>query len=100
MQDLTALTMLVRATFVFWVGCTSRMASVCPLLDAARKAPGRVGYATLGNGHAIHLAIETFSRAADVRMLQVPSKEGGTMLSAVVNATSTSRPSASTPSPG
>ncbi len=84
-QDLIALTMLFRATFVFWVGGTSRFASITALIDAARAAPGRVSYATLGNGHAIHLAIETFARAADIRMLHVPFKEGGTMLSAVAS---------------
>ena len=84
-QDLTALTMLFRATFVFWVGATSRIGSIAALLDAARAAPGRVSYATLGNGHAIHLAIETFARAADIRMLHVPFKDGGAMLSAVVS---------------
>ncbi|MEP7303131.1 MAG: tripartite tricarboxylate transporter substrate binding protein [Caldimonas sp.] len=84
-QDLSALTMLFRATFLFWVGGTSRIGSITSLLAAARAAPGRVSYATLGNGHAIHLAIETFARAADIRMLHVPFKDGGTMLGAVAS---------------
>jgi len=84
-RDLSALTMLFRATFLFWVGGTSRIGSITSLLAAARAAPGRVSYATLGNGHAIHLAIETFARAADIRMLHVPFKDGGTMLGAVAS---------------
>lgn len=84
-QDLAALTMLFRATFVFWVGGGSRFGSITALIDAARAAPGRISYATLGNGHAIHLAIETFARAADIRMLHIPFKEGGAMLSAVAS---------------
>jgi len=81
--DLAPLTMLFRATFLLWVGADSRFGSVAALLDAARRAPGKVSYATLGHGHASHVAIETFARAADVRMLHVPFKDAGAMLSAV-----------------
>jgi tripartite-type tricarboxylate transporter receptor subunit TctC len=81
--DLVPLTMLFRATFLLWVGAESRLGSIAALLDAARRAPGKVSYATLGYGHASHVAIETFARAADVRMLHVPFKDGATMLAAV-----------------
>ena len=81
--DLVPLTMLFRATFLLWVGAESRLGTVAALLDAARRAPGRISYATLGHGHASHVAIETFARAADVRMLHVPFKDAGAMLSAV-----------------
>ena len=84
-QDLVALTMLFHTTFLLWVGGTSRFGGVAALLAAARSAPGRVSYATLGNGHASHLAIETFARAANVRMLHIPFKDGGAMLTAVAN---------------
>ncbi len=81
--DLVPLTLLFRATFLLWVGAGSRLGSIAALLDAARRAPGKVSYASLGYGHASHVAIETFARAADVRMLHVPFKDGATMLSAV-----------------
>jgi tripartite-type tricarboxylate transporter receptor subunit TctC len=81
--DLVPLTMLFRATFLLWVGAGSRLGSVAALLEAARRAPGAVSYASLGYGHASHVAIETFARAADVRMLHVPFKDNATMLSAV-----------------
>jgi tripartite-type tricarboxylate transporter receptor subunit TctC len=81
--DLAPLTMLFRATFLLWVGGESRLGSVARLLDTARRAPGKVSYATLGHGHASHVAIESFARAADVRMLHVPFKDAGAMLSAV-----------------
>jgi tripartite-type tricarboxylate transporter receptor subunit TctC len=81
--DLVPLTMLFRATFLLWVGGESRLGSVATLLETARRAPGKVSYATLGHGHASHVAIETFARAADVRMLHVPFKDAGALLSAV-----------------
>ena len=85
-RDLLPLTLLFRATFLIWVGGPSRFRSLAELLDAARRAPDSVSYATLGNGHASHVAIETFARAAGARMLHVPFKDAGAMLSAVASA--------------
>ena len=83
-RDLIPLTLLFRATFVLWVGGASRFRGIAELLDAARRAPGSVSYATLGNGHASHVAVETLARAAGVRMLHVPFKDAGAMLAAVI----------------
>ncbi len=84
-RDLVPLTLLFRATFLLWVGGANRFRGIAELLDAARRAPGRVSYATLGNGHASHVAIETLARAAGVQMLHVPFKDAGTMLAAVAS---------------
>ena len=84
-RDLVPLTLLFHATFLLWVGGGSRFRSLAALLEAARRTPGSVSYATLGNGHASHVAIESFARAADVQMLHVPFKDAGAMLAAVVN---------------
>jgi len=82
-RDIVPLTMLFRATFVILVGASSRFASIRELLDVARSAPDTVSYGSLGNGHATHVAIESMARAAGVRMLHVPFKEAGTLLSSV-----------------
>lgn len=84
-RDLVPLTLLFQATFVLWVGASSRYQSLVALLSAARRVPGSVSYATLGNGHASHVAIETFARAASAQMLHVPFKDAGAMLAAVVS---------------
>ncbi len=83
-HDLVALSLLFRATFVLWVGGQSRFRNVADLLDAARQSPARVSYATLGNGHPSHLAIETLLLRAGVRMLHVPFKDAGALFSSVV----------------
>ena len=44
-----------------------------------------MSYASLGNGHASHVAIESFARAANLKMLHVPFKDVGAMLSAVAS---------------
>jgi len=84
-RDLVPLTLLFRATFLLWVGGGSRLRNLAELLDAARRAPGGVSYATLGNGHASHVALETFARAAGVQMLHVPFKDAGALLAAVAS---------------
>ncbi len=82
-RDLVPLSLLFRATFVLWVGGASRCKTLPELLDAAQRSPGAVSYASLGNGHASHVAIETFARAAGLHLLHVPFKDAGAMLAAV-----------------
>ena len=84
-RDLVPLSLMFRATFLVWVGGPSRFRSIGDLLAAARRAPGGVSYGTLGNGHASHVAIESFARAADVRMLHIPFKDAGTLFAAVAS---------------
>jgi tripartite-type tricarboxylate transporter receptor subunit TctC len=82
-RDLVPLTLLFRATFVVIVGGESRFRTVLDLLDAARREPGRVSYASLGNGHASQVAIESLARAADARLLHIPFKDAGALFTAV-----------------
>lgn len=82
-RDLAPITLLFRATFVILVGGGSRFGTIAQLLDGARREPGRVSYASLGNGHASQMAIETLAYAADVRLLHVPFKDAGALFSAV-----------------
>jgi tripartite-type tricarboxylate transporter receptor subunit TctC len=82
-RDLAPLSLLFRATFVIVVGGESRFQGVVPMLEAARREPGRVSYASLGNGHASHVAIESLARAAGVQMLHVPFKDIGALFTAV-----------------
>jgi tripartite-type tricarboxylate transporter receptor subunit TctC len=84
-RDLVPLSLLFRATFLIWVGGASRFRNLGELLEAARRAPDGVSYGTLGNGHASHVAIESFARAAGVRMLHVPFKDAGALFTAVAS---------------
>lgn len=83
-RDIAPLSLLLRATFVLWTGGKGRHADLATLLEAARREPGRVSYATLGHGHASHVAMESFARAAQVRLLHVPFKDAGALLAALV----------------
>ena len=48
--------------------------SVKELIALARSQPGKISYASSGNGSTGHMAAELFSRQADVKMLHVPYK--------------------------
>ena len=82
-RDLAPLSLLFQATFVLWVGGASRFTQMAALLQAARQQPEAVSFATLGNGHASHVAVESLARAAGVRLLHVPFKEAGSLFTAV-----------------
>lgn len=81
--DLVPLSLLFRATFLLWTGGTNPHRTLADLLAHARRQSAAVSYATLGNGHASHVAMEAFARAAGVQMLHVPFKDAGAMLLAV-----------------
>ena len=82
-RDLVPLTLLFHATFLIWVGGGHRARNLAELQEAARRAPDAVTYGTLGNGHASHVAVESYARAAGLRMLHVPFKDAGALFSAV-----------------
>lgn len=84
-QDLALLSLLFQATFVLWTGANGRFSQMGTLLQAARRQPESVSFATLGNGHASHVAVETLARAAGVRLLHVPFREAGSLFAALAS---------------
>jgi tripartite-type tricarboxylate transporter receptor subunit TctC len=51
--------------------------TVADVIAAARKAPGKLTYASAGNGTSIHLAGEMFTSLTRTEMLHVPYKGSG-----------------------
>lgn len=84
-RDLVPLSLLFRATFVLLTGGGNRLRNVSDLLEAARRKPEGVSYASLGNGHASQVAVETFAQAAGLRLLHVPFKDAGALFTAVAS---------------
>ena len=58
--------------------------SLQDLIAAAKKNPGKLNYATSGNGAAPHLSAVLFSRMAGVDVVHVPFKGGGPAVQSVV----------------
>ena len=54
------------------------------LVDQAKKNPGRINFASSGNGSAPHLAAVLFMRLAGVEMVHVPYKGGAPAVQSVV----------------
>ncbi|WP_371809042.1 tripartite tricarboxylate transporter substrate binding protein [Acidovorax sp. SRB_24] len=55
--------------------------TVADVIAAARKEPGKLTYASAGNGTSIHLAGEVFTSLAKVEMLHIPYKGSGPAVS-------------------
>ena len=75
--DLAPITLVSASPLVLAVHPSLGVASVRELIDAARKAPGRINFASSGNGAAPHLAAVLFNRVASVDLVHVPYKGGG-----------------------
>lgn len=58
--------------------------SVADIIASARAAPGRIDWASSGNGSAQHLALELFKTMAGVDVKHVPYRGGGPALNDLV----------------
>jgi len=83
-RDLAPLTMGVVFPNVLVVPTSLGVKSLPEFIALARKSPGRVTYASTGNGSASHLAGELLAQMAGVEMLHVPYKGGAPALTDVL----------------
>ncbi|RYF78159.1 MAG: tripartite tricarboxylate transporter substrate binding protein [Comamonadaceae bacterium] len=74
--DFAPVTKLVNQAMVLVVRDKSRFAKVADVLAAAKAEPGKLSYASSGDGSPQHLAGLMFENRAAVRMLHVPYKGG------------------------
>ncbi|MPS26918.1 MAG: tripartite tricarboxylate transporter substrate binding protein [Alcaligenaceae bacterium] len=68
---------MTASPFIVVVHPASPAKSLKDLLEAARRQPGRLSYASSGNGAAPHLVTEIIARAAGVSFTHVPFKGVG-----------------------
>jgi len=74
MKDFSFITPLVSFNNVLVVSPGSAAQSVGDLIAAARRAPGKLTFASSGNGTNIHLVGELFKNMAGVDIVHVPYK--------------------------
>jgi len=74
LKDFTGITLTCLVPQVLIVNPSSPAQSVKELIALAKAQPGRLSYATSGNGSTGHMASELFNRQAGVQMLHVPYK--------------------------
>lgn len=83
-RDFVPISLVARIPNLLVVPATSPMKSVQDLVKAAREKPGKLTYASAGNGGAQHLAGELFTQALKLDMVHVPYKGGAPALTDVM----------------
>ena len=83
-RDFVALTQVTSSPLVVAVNPSLKVTSIADLIAEAKKAPGKLNYATSGNGSLPHLATTLFSALAGVKMEHVPYKSGGQSVQSVL----------------
>jgi len=84
MRDFASVALVAESTNFLVVPGSSRIASVRNLIADAKAAPGKLNYASGGNGTAPHLGSELFKRMAGVDIVHVPFKGGGQSIVSVI----------------
>jgi tripartite-type tricarboxylate transporter receptor subunit TctC len=84
-RDLVAITKVTTSPLVIAVNPGIGVASLRELIALARSQPGKLNFASSGNGSAPHLAAVLFQRVAGVEMVHVPYKGGAPAVQSVLS---------------
>jgi tripartite-type tricarboxylate transporter receptor subunit TctC len=71
-RDFTPVVLMGGQPFVLGVSAASGISSVKELIEAARKAPGKLNYSSLGNGSGSHLTMELLKSEAKLFIVHIP----------------------------
>lgn len=74
--DFAPVTQLTSSPLVLAVSPALKVNAVAELVAEAKAQPGKLNYASTGNGTAVHIAGEAFRTAAGINVLHVPYKGG------------------------
>jgi tripartite-type tricarboxylate transporter receptor subunit TctC len=84
LKDLVGVTQTTLLTYAFVVNPATRIGSIQELIGRAKKEPGKINYASAGNGSGQHLYVELLKSAADMNLTHVPYKGAAPALQAVL----------------
>ena len=79
-RDFTPIAMVARIPTLLVVPASSPVNTVADLVQLARAQPGKLSYASAGNGGAAHLSGELFKQGHRLDVLHVPYKGGAPAL--------------------
>jgi len=85
LKDLVGVTQTTLLTYVLVANPSSGIGSIQELIERAKKEPGRINYASAGNGSGQHLFMELLKSAADIDLTHVPYKGAAPALQAVLS---------------
>ena len=86
LKDLDPITIAVQAPNVLVVPANSPYKSATELLDGLKKNPGKVSFASSGNGSSDHLSAELLWQQTNTTGLHVPYKGGGPAINDLLGA--------------
>ncbi|MBC5781408.1 tripartite tricarboxylate transporter substrate binding protein [Ramlibacter sp. USB13] len=86
-RDFAPVSQITRVPMLLVVPANSPLHSPADLVRTARAAPGKLSYASAGNGGAQHLAGELFKQGAKVSMTHIPYRGGAPALTDLVAGT-------------
>ena len=84
LKDLVPVSKITSSPLILAVNPAVGVSSVGELIAHAKKNPGKLNYASSGNGAAPHLAAVLFERLAGVQMVHVPYKGGAPAVQSVL----------------
>lgn len=84
-KDLTPVTKVTSSPLVIAVNTTTGINSIQDLIIQAKANPGKLNYASSGNGSAPHLAASLFLQQANVEMMHIPFKGGSLAIQSVIS---------------
>lgn len=83
-KDLAPVTKITTSPLVIAVNPSIGINSVQDLIARAKKEPGRINYATSGNGSAPHLGGALFTQLANVDLTHIPFRGGGPAIQSII----------------
>ncbi|HUP93408.1 MAG TPA: tripartite tricarboxylate transporter substrate binding protein [Burkholderiales bacterium] len=84
LKDFAPVSFAIQGPYILLVRPSLPVNSVKDLIAAAKQQPGKLNYASGGNGTGIHLAGELFKMTAGVNIVHVPYKGAGPGMTALL----------------
>jgi tripartite-type tricarboxylate transporter receptor subunit TctC len=83
-RDLVPVSLIGRVPVVIAASASAPYAGITQLIEAAKAQPGRIAFASPGNGSTPHMAVEFFERAAGITLQHVPYRGGAQAITDVL----------------
>jgi tripartite-type tricarboxylate transporter receptor subunit TctC len=83
-QDLLPITKITASPLVIAVNPATGITSIKELIAADKRAPGKLNYASAGNGSAPHFGGALFNQVAGTSLVNIPYKGGAPAVASVV----------------
>ena len=83
-KDFTPIGRVADLPSIIAANSTAGIKTLSDLIDQAKKSPGKINYASGGNGTPAHIAGESFKRMAGVDLTHVPFRGGAAAVAATL----------------